>query len=54
MPSDVASLKAFIEREMATLRADVRRRTEAAVPEPGGGDGSPPGGTLRTAGPGVR
>ncbi|MET9803089.1 SpoIIE family protein phosphatase [Streptomyces sp. NPDC006368] len=32
MPSDVASLKAFIEREIATLRADVRRTAEAALP----------------------
>jgi hypothetical protein len=54
MPSDVASLKAFIEREIVTLRADVRRSTDAAAPGPGGGDGSPPGGTLRPAGPGVR
>ncbi|MFI6104834.1 PP2C family protein-serine/threonine phosphatase [Streptomyces sp. NPDC051310] len=54
MPSDVASLKAFIEREIVTLRADVRRSTDAAAPGPGGGDGSPPGDTLGPAGPGVR
>ncbi|QGV82228.1 PP2C family protein-serine/threonine phosphatase [Streptomyces ficellus] len=58
LTSDVASLKAYIEREIATLRAEVRHRTETAgvaEPSPGrsaGGAGAPSperGGSARTA-----
>ncbi|RST10880.1 hypothetical protein, partial [Streptomyces sp. WAC05374] len=38
--SDVASLKAFIESEIATLRSEVRRKAETAgVAEPSAGRG---------------
>ncbi|MET9428416.1 PP2C family protein-serine/threonine phosphatase [Streptomyces sp. NPDC003036] len=49
MPSDVASLKAFIEREITTLRADVRRATDAAAPAPGRPDAPAPGEGAREA-----
>ncbi|GGU38650.1 PP2C family protein-serine/threonine phosphatase [Streptomyces lavendofoliae] len=54
--ADVASLKAYIEREIATLRAEVRRRAETAgvaKPSPGRSTGevgkaSPEAGDART------
>ncbi|WP_433190822.1 hypothetical protein [Streptomyces sp. CA-252508] len=52
--ADVASLKAYIEREITTLRAEVRRRAETAgvaEPSPAGPPAGPAGRRRRPRAP---